>query len=268
MTIDTFCRDRVRIPSGADIRQNALMRTIFIATLAAALLACNAKQQTPAQAPPQTQPAQMQSSAAPASASRIVTGPVLESMNSGGYTYMRVGTNTGDLWAAVPETKIAKGSTVSLNVQMMMDNFESNTLHRKFDHLAFATLANGAAPPVQPPSMASSTPAATTNEVIPKAAGGKTIAEVYSQKSDLAGKSVVVRGKVVKALGGIMGKNWLHIHDGSGDHAKGTDDLTVTTNQIAKIGDVITVTGTLAVDKDFGAGYKYPAIIEDAKLQP
>jgi hypothetical protein len=71
----------------------------------------------------------------------------------------------------------------------------------------------------------------------------------------------------VKYNSGIMGRNWLHIQDGSGDPAKSTHDITVTSEASTKVGDLVTVRGVLATDKDFGAGYAYDAIIEDASLQ-
>jgi len=79
---------------------------------------------------------------------------------------------------------------------------------------------------------------------------------------------VTVRGRVVKYNGGILGRNWLHLQDGSGELAKGTNDLTVTTTGAAAIGDVVTATGTGAVDRDFGAGYTYTVMVEDAALTP
>jgi hypothetical protein len=103
---------------------------------------------------------------------------------------------------------------------------------------------------------------------VEKASGseGKTVAELFAQRAALKGKTVAVRGKVVKFLPEIMGKNWVHIRDGSGS-AKGKDnDLTVTTKEKVAVGDVVVVRGTLQSDKDIGAGYEFPAIIEDAKL--
>lgn len=99
---------------------------------------------------------------------------------------------------------------------------------------------------------------------IEKAAGGKTVAEVYADKRDLDGKTVVVRGKVVKYTPRVMGKNWLHIRDGSG--AEGTNDLTVTTDGEAKIGDTVVVTGTVTLDQDFGFGYAYEILVKDAAV--
>ena len=100
---------------------------------------------------------------------------------------------------------------------------------------------------------------------IAKADGGKTVAELYAEKDQLAGQKVTVRGKVVKTNAGIMDKNWLHVRDGSG--AEGTNDLTVTTSgELPKVGDTVLVTGALTLNKDFGMGYQYDVILEDAAV--
>jgi hypothetical protein len=100
---------------------------------------------------------------------------------------------------------------------------------------------------------------------IEKAEGGKTVAEVFAEKDQLAGANVVVRGKVVKTNAGVMGKNWLHVRDGSG--AEGTNDLTVTTASVLpEVGSTVVVSGPLTLDKDFGMGYRYDVIIEDAEV--
>jgi hypothetical protein len=134
--------------------------------------------------------------------------------------------------------------------------------------------ATTAAAPEHPESgMAASgphpVPSAPTQAVdlagIARADGGKTIAEVFAGKEQLAGQAVVIRGKVVKTNPGIMGRNWLHIRDGSGD--AGTNDLTVTTADTAPtVGDTVLVNGTLVLNKDFGMGYSYDVIIEDAAV--
>lgn len=100
---------------------------------------------------------------------------------------------------------------------------------------------------------------------IARAEGGKTIAEVFAEKDQLAGEAIVVRGKVVKTNAGIMGRNWLHIRDGSG--AEGTNNLTVTTiDVLPNVGDTVVVAGLLEVNKDFGMGYQYEVIIEEADV--
>lgn len=100
---------------------------------------------------------------------------------------------------------------------------------------------------------------------IKKAEGGRTVAEVFAEKEQLAGKQIVVRGKVVKTRDNIMGKNWLHVRDGTG--AENTNDLTVTTaDPSPMVGATVVVTGQLSRNKDLGLGYKYDVLIEDAKV--
>ena len=123
--------------------------------------------------------------------------------------------------------------------------------------------------PSTPPAAPHPAPAAPATTVdlagIAKADGGKTIAEVFAEKDQLAGQPVVFRGKIVKTNPNIMGKNWLHVRDGSG--AEGTNDLTVTTaGTVPNVGDTVVVKGTVALNKDFGMGYQYDIIVEDAEV--
>ncbi|MFU8896863.1 MAG: hypothetical protein ACNA8J_10785 [Gammaproteobacteria bacterium] len=99
---------------------------------------------------------------------------------------------------------------------------------------------------------------------IARADGGVTVAELYASKDELAGEPVTLRGKIVKVNAGIMGTNWLHVRDGSG--AEGSNNITITTDQLADVGDIVLVTGVLAVNKDFGMGYRYEAILEEAEV--
>jgi len=101
-----------------------------------------------------------------------------------------------------------------------------------------------------------------------KGADAYTVSETYEKSGTLDKKTVVVRGKVVKVSRGIMGKNWVHLRDGSGDAGKGTNNLVATTQDAPKVGDVVTAKGILYKDKDFGAGYKYKVIVEEATVKP
>jgi aspartyl/asparaginyl-tRNA synthetase len=95
---------------------------------------------------------------------------------------------------------------------------------------------------------------------------GRTVEQCFAEAEQLDGKAVRVRGKVVKFSPEIMGKNWIHLQDGSGDPMKNTHDLVVTTAETVAKDAVIVIEGVLSKDKDFGAGYRYEAIIEDAKV--
>jgi len=131
------------------------------------------------------------------------------------------------------------------------------------DALAFGNAAGGG-------SEGAKAPATSEPIKVEKAKGADayTVAEAYDKAAKLDKKTVVVRGKVVKVSKGIMGKNWAHLRDGSGDAGKGTNNLVVTTQDLPKVGDVVTAKGTLYKDKDFGAGYKYQVIVEEATLKP
>lgn len=131
-----------------------------------------------------------------------------------------------------------------------------------------AAAAPEATTPTMPPGETHPAPQAAA-EVdltgIAKAEGGKTVAEVFAEKDALAGKPVTFRGKVVKTNPDIMGKNWLHVRDGSG--AEGTNDLTITTaGTLPNVGDTVVVTGNVSLNKDFGMGYAYDVLIEDAQV--
>jgi len=95
-----------------------------------------------------------------------------------------------------------------------------------------------------------------------------TVSEIHKKSADLDRKKVVVRGRVIKVSTNIMGKNWIHLWDGSGDAEKGTNDLVVTSSDLPAVGNVVTARGTLYKDKDFGSGYKYVVIMEEATLKP
>jgi hypothetical protein len=157
-----------------------------------------------------------------------------------------------------------------------MHNYHSNTLNRDFKLVYFvdsivnktggAQAKDAAMPAGHPPTAASSALPQIDVSGVARAKGGMTIGELFANKANLSGKEVTLRGKVVKFLPQIMGKNWLHVRDGSGDAKTHTNDLTVTTEAAVKVGDTVLVSGKVGLNKDFGYGYKYDAIIENAKV--
>ena len=266
-----------------------------------------------------------------------VSGKVLERIDLSSGMYLRLGTSSGDVWAAVNTANVKLGDTVTVVNAITMDGFESTSLKRKFDRIVFGALAGTAdakAPTLQaghgtagsPPAAGAATApklAAGTEQGMPanmlpkmaealarmqqaeqsgqagapgpmpqmppggmpmhptvpvapadasikveKADGANAyrIAEVYASRASLKDAPVVIRAKVVKFSPNIMGRNWVHLRDGSGSRAAQDDDLTVTTMDDATVGTVVVVKGIVRVNKDFGAGYAYPVIVEDAKI--
>jgi hypothetical protein len=213
--------------------------------------------------------------AASALSTLTVTGEVLEAQTADVYTYVRLKTSEGEVWAAVAKGSFAKGSKLTIGNAMVMDNFESKTLKRKFDQIVFGEVVDPNAAPVArvPDSqlVPHGQPAAPTAPVraVPRAAGAnaKTVAEVVTGKKSLNNQPVVVRAQVVKVSVGIMGKNWLHLQDGSGSGADGSNDLIVTTKDVAKVGDIVVASGKVKTDVDFGSGYQYAVLIDDASVK-
>ena len=213
--------------------------------------------------------------ASPPPAAGPVTGEVLEVRDVESYTYLRLKTAQGETWAAVPTAKVNKGAKVTVDNPMVMSNFQSKALNKTFDKIVFGTLAGAAGSPAQTNKEVAAAhagagkPADTPDVKVAKASGANayTVADVLAKPAAVKDKPVLIRGKVVKYNGGIMGKNWIHLRDGSGSAAANTNDLIVTSTEEAKVGDVITVKGVVRTDKDFGAGYSYKAIVEDATLQ-
>jgi hypothetical protein len=245
---------------------------------------------------PQQAPA-MPKTSTPAD-SPTISGTVLETMNAAGYTYMQVDSGAEKTWVAIPETTIEKGATITYHQGMVMKNFTSNTLNRTFDAVVFSPgLADRTAGPAKQPASTDSFSAAIKAEkaasvpvpddaamalsggsagaIAPlaeisidkaPAANGYSVEEIFTRAKELAGTKVQVKGKVVKFSQMIMGKNWVHLQDGSGDPMKNSHDLVVTTGETVELDSIITIEGLLAADKDFGAGYKYAAIVEDAAI--
>lgn len=209
---------------------------------------------------------------------------VNEVVQASAYTYLNVNEDGEDFWIAVSKTDAAKGETYYYDKAMEMTNFKSKDLDRTFETIFFIQNLSktpvtamphghgheheghhGMANMTVDESHAGKPNIAKTAIKVDPAEGGLTIAEIYAQKADQNNKEVIVKGKVVKVNPAIMNKNWIHIQDGS-DH-NGDFDLTVTTlEEGIKEGDIVTFKGLLAVDKDFGYGYKYDVILEDAML--
>lgn len=211
------------------------------------------------------------------------SGVVLETMDSGGYTYVRLALDDREIWAATQRFKVEVGDAVVVFSGVLMTDFHSPTLNRNFESIYFAgqiVTGNPYSDSLKLPAghfpvgrTAPSHPSTSTAEStagfsdLEKSADGYTVAEIHERKTELASRRVTVRGKVVKFNSGILGTNWLHIQDGTGNAGDGTNDLTVTSQATAPVGQIVLVVGTLELDKDFGAGYRYDAIITEAELK-
>lgn len=260
------------------------MRTLLVLiAMGLTLVGCgaNAEPSQPADATTQTMPAghpQMGTGDDASSDNQTLTGKVAETIDGGGYTYIRLTSDAGDSWVAVPKAAVEVGQEVTVSIQMTMTDFESTALGRTFDSLAFATMGNGSGPASPHGGMAGmgmgmghggekpQVDLGTISVEKAEGANAKTVAELWAERTALKDSTVVVRGKVVKFLPSIMGRNWVHLRDGSGSDESSDNDITITTDSTVAVGDVVVATGIVRVDKDLGAGYSYPVILEEGKF--
>lgn len=191
---------------------------------------------------------------------------VVDKIPSNNYLYLQVIENKETFWIAVPAMEIETGETVYFSKYMIMSDFKSENIERTFETILFVEDARKSATPDEMKKIHSgATSVEKQNIKIEPLANGKTIQQIYTDKSSLNGKMVMTKGKVVKFNKQIMKRNWIHIQDGTGD--ENSFDLVVTTNDEVQVGDIIAAEGKLSVDKDFGAGYFFSVIIEDAKIE-
>lgn len=199
---------------------------------------------------------------------------VNEVVQTSNYTYLKVTDNGAENWIAVTRQEAAVGEVYYYDEALEMKNFNSKELNRTFETIYFVQ-GISKEPIVAAPAqgMGGGMPAGHSGKTsdaqkegisIAPVEGGFSIAQLYSGKKDHSGKVVKMKGQVVKINEEVMGKNWIHIQDGTSDGEN--FDLTITTLDKAAVGDVVTFEGKITLEKDFGAGYFYELIMEDAKL--
>jgi hypothetical protein len=251
------------------------MRRLSVVLLAAlAVAGCKKKEPAPEQQ-------QAAAAAAPGALPAEVTGKVQERLDAPPYSYLRLQTKDGEVWAAVQKTDVELGKDVTVIPSVYEESRTSSTLNRTFNKLYLGSLKGaemagapgGMGAMGAPPEGMGAGPQhglARTDYKgavkVSKASGSdaRTIGEVFGQRTQLKDKPVTIRGTVVKVNANILGKNWVHIQDGTGSGE--TSDLVVLTNDESSPGDVVTVKGMVRVDQDPGHGSKWPAFVDGGKL--
>jgi hypothetical protein len=201
---------------------------------------------------------------------------VEERIDTPDYSYLQVSDKDGNkYWIATKRIEAVQGDIIYFTKSMEMKNFHSKTLNRDFASILFVDDAAKTPHNMNNPnSTAKIDPTTAHSQVLatPKAdvkiehlKDGKTVEQVYNDMDKLNGKVIKVRGQVVKYNPEIMDRNWIHIQDGTG--SGNTFDLMVTSKDQTQVGQVIVVEGKVATNKDFGAGYTYKVMLEDAKVK-
>ena len=197
------------------------------------------------------------------------TGTVAETMDSGGYVYMKL--ESGQ-WIAASSFEVSKGDRIQYGDAMEMNDFHSKSLDKTFESILFASSAslvgedsvdkaatkldgkNNIKKPV-----AAQAPLAGEVKALP---GGKTVAEIYAESDQLKDQVVSLRAKVTKINRNIMGRNWITLQDGTGTK------LVATSQEVVAVGDLVIAKGTINTNIDLGRGYFYEVMMEEAAFSP
>jgi hypothetical protein len=234
----------------------------------------------------------------------VLKALITESIDVTNYTYLNLTDTGGEIWAAIPKTPVEAGKEIEISNMIVMKDFHSKTLDRTFETILFAVPSGGitacgrpdAEMPreIMPQMPADMMPGGMPHGSVPETGMGTTmgtekagviheeikvskatgkdaytIEEIYSQKKALEKSPVRVRAKVVKFLPGIMGKNWVHLQDGTGTEEAMNYDLAVTLPETVtvSVGDEVIVCGSLVLDKDLGLGHALDLVVEDASIE-
>lgn len=193
---------------------------------------------------------------------------VEEVIQTSSYTYLRVSAEDQENWIAIAAADVKVGKDYYYIPGIEMKDFASKELNRTFPSIGFVDIFSDQPiiSKLNPADSLKGKQAPTQKEGIKvePVKGGITIAQLYAAKENYDGKTIVIRGEVVKFSPQIMNTNWVHIQDGT--NHEGAFDLTVTTGEVLKVGDIVTLEGTVSLKKDFGAGYFYEVIVEGAKI--
>lgn len=191
----------------------------------------------------------------------VFEGTVVDTLQGGGYTYMQIDDTKKKYWVAVEGTKVEKGTEVRFTEELKAKNFESKSLNRTFDEIVFASNLQYRTNVPEKGNLELITE--QVKESPYKQNGTMSVKEAWEKRVSLKDKTIAIRGRVVKASANIIGRNWIHIQDGTGEGSE-VGRIVFTSKELPKVGDVVTASGVVSVDKDFGSGYFYKIIVENA----
>ena len=190
---------------------------------------------------------------------------VIEKIPAGGYVYLKVLEKEKEYWMAIPGRPIEIGATYYYDKGAMeMGRYESKSLKRTFENIVFAQGVRDKKIAIKQAKKSIINKGKSNVVNVDKATNGIRIATLFENPKEYQNKEVIIKGQVIKVNNGIMGVNFIHLQDGT--KGNGEFDVTITSKDQFKIGKVVTIKGTVVLNKDFGAGYTYDVLIEKAVI--
>lgn len=197
----------------------------------------------------------------PSIAEGVHTVTIEEVLPTTKYVYLRVKEGQEQFWIATINREVTIGGTYFYQGGLLKTNFESKEHNRVFEkmYLVSALVESDHSSHVSPEN--SQQPITTSAKPL-DVKGSVKIADLVANPKKYAGKTIQISGKCVKVNPNIMGRNWVHLQDGSKDDY----DLVITCDVQIPVGHTVTMTGKVVLDKDFGSGYKYAILLEEGEL--
>lgn len=202
----------------------------------------------------------------PAAEKDLHTVVALEALPTTKYVYVRVKEGEEEFWIATTLQEIAIGKSYFFRGGLMKTDFVSKEYGRTFDKLFLVSQLvpsdHGGSNTGAGPAATGATPSTSTPLPQVDVPGSTRISEIVGDPKRFAGKTLQVNGTCTKVNPNIMGRNWIHVKEGG----KSGQELVITTNDMVAEGQSVTMIGTVTVDKDFGAGYRYDVLLEGGRL--
>lgn len=183
------------------------------------------------------------------------------------YVYLYVKEGNDKFWIATIKKDVQVGKAYFYKGGLLKTNFESKEHNRVFDKIYLVSNivesdhGGSMSNPVSSAPNNSNEVRIASSEIV-EVKGSIKIAELVNNAGIYEGKVVQISGKCVKLNPNIMGRNWIHLQDGSKDDF----DLVITSEIPIPEGTQITMEGKVVLNKDFGAGYRYDIILEEGKI--
>ncbi|MBK7429232.1 MAG: SH3-like domain-containing protein [Saprospiraceae bacterium] len=198
---------------------------------------------------------------------RVVANEILQTER---YTYLNVTEAGKNFWIATAKVDAVKGKPYIYRGGLMKTNFESQEFKRVFDtiYLVSSVMDEQQHPGgnIDNAGVEHNHPLEAGASSAPHvhAADAVKITDLFANMKKYEGQVITVDGEIAKVNNGIMGRNWVHLQDGSKKDGKNLD-LTLTTLANIPLGSHIAIKGKVVLNKDFGAGYKYNIILEESE---
>ncbi|MBE0495063.1 MAG: hypothetical protein IBX45_01500 [Campylobacterales bacterium] len=199
-----------------------------------------------------------------ASEAKIHEAQVKQVLHAGSYTYYGIQSGERNYWVVTPRSALPVGAWMRFKEEIAMPSYESKALGQTFEDVIFTSDFQYRTLEDEAKHLAFITEKVATSPFAQE--GTLSVQEAQEKRNTLAGKTIQLRAKVVKVSQNIMGRNWVHLQDGTGMGDE-VGRIVATSSETPSVGAIVVAKGKVSVDKDFGSGYVYAIILEETVFE-